>query len=135
MRILLSGILTLFVLALSMPQAQAQNMFEAWPALSDFHKVMAQTFHPAEDGDFAPIRNRSMEMVKQAKMLKKSSVPAQYNTPEIRNAVAILAKDSKKLHKRIQKGAADDEVKTQLFALHDTFHKIVGLCSAHNEEH
>ena len=30
---------------------------DAWTELKEFHKVMAATFHPAEEGDFKPIES------------------------------------------------------------------------------
>ena len=35
---------------------------EHWPELMHFHKVLAQTFHPAEKGNYNPIRDRSGEL-------------------------------------------------------------------------
>lgn len=102
---------------------------DAWVALKQFHKVMAQTFHPMEEGDFAPIRTRSGEMVEKAEMLAKSPIPASFNSPEIKTAIDQLVTGSKKLHKLASKKGNDDKVKESLVALHDTFHVIQGLCS------
>lgn len=128
------GLLAFFTLLFATaPSAQAQSTFDNWPALGEFHKVMAQTFHPMEDGDLKPIRNRSGEMAQKAAALKKSKIPAEFNRPEIRQALADLQRDSKKLNKQIKKGATDEAVTKALTGLHDTFHKIVGLCSATGE--
>lgn len=40
--------LTLILLSVS-AMSRAQSVFETWPALNDFHGVMSQTFHPAEE--------------------------------------------------------------------------------------
>lgn len=102
---------------------------DAWAELKEFHKVMAATFHPAEEGDFKPIRERSGEMAKKAAALQKASIPATFNTPEIRKAIADLVTGADNLHLAVQKNKKDKEINKQLTALHDVFHTIQGLCS------
>ena len=63
---------------------------DAWTELKEFHKVMAATFHPAEEGDFKPIRERSGEMALKAMAIQKGRIPTSFNTPEINKAVADL---------------------------------------------
>jgi hypothetical protein len=129
MKLTISRLATFFLLLFAFENAaNGQSKFDAWPELKSFHAVMSQTFHPMEDGDFAPIRARSGEMYDRAKALHKSKLPAEFDRPEIRAAVAELKKGSKALHKQIKKKASDEEVKVALSALHDVFHKIVGLC-------
>jgi hypothetical protein len=53
----------------------AQSTFEKWPAIKEFHEVMSQTYHPAEEGNFAPIKARSEEMISKASLLLKSDIP------------------------------------------------------------
>lgn len=102
---------------------------DSWIELKQFHKVMAQTFHPMEEGDFTPIRTRSGEMVEKAENLAKSQIPASFNSPEIKTAINQLVEGSKMVHKLASKKRNDAKVKESLFALHDTFHIIQGLCS------
>ncbi len=102
---------------------------DTWQALKDFHVVMAQTFHPMEDGNLKPIRERAGEMKLKAELLKVSPIPASFNTAEIRKAIDDLIKGSAALEKSVRKKAKDDTIKSQLTALHDTFHVIQGLCS------
>lgn len=109
--------------------ASAQSKFDAWPQLKDFHKVMSQTFHPVEEGNFEPIKTRIGEMVEKANALVSNPIPAEFNSKKVKKACAKLAKDSKKLQAQIAAGATDEEIKTSLSALHDVFHTIVGLCS------
>jgi hypothetical protein len=37
----------------------AQSTFDKWPAIKEFHTVMSQTFHPAEEGNLQQIKARS----------------------------------------------------------------------------
>jgi hypothetical protein len=112
------------------------NIFagEKWAELEAFHKVMSTTFHPSEEGNFEPIKTRIGEMVEAATKLNTNTVPAEYNKPEILDAAKKLEADSKALEVKIKAGATNEEIKTDLTALHDTFHKIVGLCNPKDEK-
>jgi superoxide dismutase len=107
-----------------------KGKFDDWPAIKDFHKVMSQTFHPSEDGNLEPIKSRSKEMLEKAEALKKSTIPAEFkNTTDIAKSIDELIVGSKKLNKLVQSKASDKKITTSLAALHDVYHKIVGLCS------
>ncbi|MEZ4897481.1 MAG: hypothetical protein R2806_11625 [Saprospiraceae bacterium] len=123
----LLGFVGLIGLMMMPDRLQGQSIFEQWPALDDFHEVMSQTFHPAEEGNLEPIKSRSGEMITKAKMLAKSDVPAAFANPAITMATKKLVKGSKSLHKLVKKGN-DEAITTSLVGLHDVFHEIVGLC-------
>ena len=101
---------------------------DSWTALKDFHLVMAQTFHPAEEGNYKPIRERSAEMLAKATLLKSAAIPASFNNQEVKNAIAQLVSGAADLDKSIRKKGKDAVVMKKLTALHDTFHVIQGLC-------
>lgn len=124
----------LFVGLLSF-KSSAQDKFSTWPALGDFHTVMSATFHPAEKGDFDPVKQRSGELVDKADLLAKSVIPAQFNKPEIKVAVKELKSRSTQLNKLVLKKAKNDKINTALTAVHDSFHEIVGLCTEEKGEH
>lgn len=127
--------LSLVVLALFLfSAAKVSFAGEKWAELEAFHKVMSETFHPAEEGNYQPIKDRIGEMVSAASSLVANPVPAEYNKPEILAAAQKLETDSKALETKIKAGATDQEIFTDLNALHDTFHTIVGLCNP-KEEH
>lgn len=107
----------------------AQSTFEKWPAIKNFHGVMSQTFHPAEEGDFAPIKARSEEMMTKASLVVKSDIPASFKTDAIVASAGRLESKSAALHKLVTSGATNDVIFKSLNDLHDTFHEIVGLCS------
>ena len=123
-------VLGLFIVLVS------SNVFagEKWPELEAFHKVMSTTFHPAEEGNFEPIKTRIGEMVEAAAKLTANPIPAEYNKQNIIDAAKKLETDSKALEEKIKAGATNEEIFKDLTALHDTFHKIVGLCNP-KEEH
>ncbi|MFN7691001.1 MAG: hypothetical protein ACK5QU_07970 [Bacteroidota bacterium] len=123
------------IIALSTTFAFAQNKAE-WKELKDFHTVMSQTFHPAEEGNLKPIRERSAEMVKAAEAWKKSAIPADYkNVKDIQETLNKLVDGSKNLDKQIKAKASDEEIKKSITALHDVFHTIVGLCRPGHDDH
>lgn len=107
---------------------------EKWAELEAFHKVMSATFHPAEEGNFEPIKTRISEMVEAAAKLTSNPIPAEYNKDNIIEAAKKLEADSKALEEKIKGNAANEEIFKDLNALHDTFHTIVGLCNP-KEEH
>jgi hypothetical protein len=127
--ILLSATVVCFLMG-----AQFANAQSDWAELKTFHGVMSQTFHPMQEGDFAPIRARSGEMAQKAKAVAKSKVPEAYKSPEITVALKQLAKDAKSLDKLVKKNASDEVLGKSLTALHDVFHRIVGLCK-HDDDH
>jgi superoxide dismutase len=101
---------------------------DSWPALKDFHKVMSQTFHPAETGDFKPLRARSNEFLAKALLLKNSTPPISLNKPAIQAAMDKLVKESAEIQKAVKKNAKDETLKKLITQAHDTFHVIQGLC-------
>lgn len=104
-----------------------------WAEKDAFHKVMSETFHPAEEGKLEPIRKRSQEMVDVAIAWKNSAAPAGYDKEKIMKDLKALVKGTKKLNKSVQKNASDNELKEELTELHDLFHLITEKCSG--EDH
>ena len=124
----IKSILTATVLLATTFLVSAQSKSE-WKEKDDFHVVMSQTFHPAEEGNFNPIRERSGEMVEQAILWQKSAIPADFKeVKSIKKNLKRLVKDSKKLDKKIKKDATNEVIFADLIALHDVFHSLVGLC-------
>jgi ATP-dependent Clp protease ATP-binding subunit ClpC len=56
---------------------------------------MSKTFHPSEEGNLQPIKERSAEMAEKANALKMAKIPAQFNKKEIVASVNKLAKEQK----------------------------------------
>jgi hypothetical protein len=107
-----------------------------WKEMKDFHSVMSQTFHPAEEGNFTPLRERSEEMIKTAEAWKKSAIPADYKDVKgIETTLVKLVDGSKNINKQVKAKASDEDLKKSITALHDVFHTIVGLCRPGTEDH
>lgn len=108
---------------------QAQAAADKWPALQEFHTVISQTFHPAEDGNLQPIKERSEELSTKAAALLKSDIPAEYRTNAILASAEKLQIKSKMLHKLVAAKGTDADITKSLKEVHDVFHDIAGLCS------
>lgn len=108
--------------------AFAQTKPMEWAELKEFHSVMSQTFHPAEEGKLEPIKTRSGEMLEKAITWRKSAAPADFDKPEIKKELKSLVKGSKELNKMVKKSASDADLTKKLTDLHDVFHNIIGLC-------
>jgi len=125
--------LAIVLLIFSGKTVVAQSTFDKWPAIKEFHGVMSQTFHPSEEGDLGPIKERYMELATKAEAVNKSEIPAEFKTKEMQLATEKLQIKTKALQKKIMLKATDAEITILLSEIHDVFHTIVGLCS--NEKH
>ena len=110
-----------------------KGRFDDWKEIKDFHGVMSQTFHPSEEGNLQPIKTRINEMVEKAKVLKNSKVPAEFNKKGVQESLTTLVKQTESLKKTIKK-SSDTQITKDLTTIHDTFHTIVGLCTAENHD-
>ncbi|MFV8372952.1 hypothetical protein [Flavobacterium sp. LB2P74] len=124
----LKTFLVLVLIVVAKP-VSAQSTFEKWPAIKEFHEVISQTFHPAEEGNLAPTKARSEEMMNKAAMLLKSDIPAEFRTNAILASAERLQLKSKALNKLVTSNGSDAAILKSITDLHDTFHEIVGLCS------
>ena len=116
--------------AISTANAQTPVTSQAqWPEKNEFHKVMAQTFHPSEEGNYEPIRSRIGEMHEKAVAWMNSTPPKDYDKPEIKSTMKEMLGQIVALQGMIEKKATNEELKPKMEELHETFHKIVGLCA------
>jgi len=99
-----------------------------WVEKDNFHTVMAETFHPMEEGNYKPIRERSTELYEKAVIWQKSTVPAGFSQKKLAKKLKKLVEESKKLDDKIKASCTDAVIKEDLTKLHDIFHTIVGLC-------
>lgn len=108
---------------------------DVWEELEVFHQAIALTFHPAEDGDFEPIKNDSDELVEAAQNLLKSNLPTYFDKTENENlkielqtTLQKLVQQSTDLHNLVQdKKATDATLLKELNNLHTTYHHIEEL--------
>lgn len=126
---LISMMVTAFAVTTAFGQTPITGQAQ-WAEKNEFHKVMAQTYHPTEEGNFEPIRSRIGEMYDKAVAWMNSTAPKEFDKPEVKSTLKELTGQIIALKAMIEKKATNEELKPKMEALHDTFHKIVGLCSA-----
>jgi Skp family chaperone for outer membrane proteins len=124
-----SKTLLLFMLLFVAQTISAQSLFEKWPPINSFHEVIAQTFHPSEEGNLKPIKERSGELLTKAKALTSEAIPAEYKTDTILASIKKLQQLAESLDKLVKEKGSDEAISKTLFLVHDEFHNIVGLCS------
>lgn len=99
-----------------------------WPAMKDFHKTMAQTFHPSESGDLVPLRNRSGELLAKSILLKESRPPKSLDSKLILEGLQNLENKCEEVNELVEKGAKDAILIKKIKEAHDLFHVVQGLC-------
>lgn len=99
-----------------------------WAEMDAFGELMAKTFPPAEQGDLAPIRERSAELAEKAKQWLDSKPPKACSSPKLRTQLVSLSNESKVLSASIAKGATEEQIKTALAPLQKRYQDIAGAC-------
>jgi superoxide dismutase len=99
-----------------------------WMELKEFHKVMAQTFHPAETDNLEPLKKRSAELMAKSSLLAASVSPKSLDKPAIKIALNQLEKQCIEINKLNNKKASNSLLKKKITVAHDTFHVVQGLC-------
>lgn len=119
----------LFIALVAASQLKAQSIFDKWSELNEYHHEMSQTFHPAEKDNLEPLKAKAKELTLQADKLAEAKIPMEFSTEAIKKAVTQLKVDSKAVYEKVESNkATNKELKDSIFALHDVFHEIVGLC-------
>jgi len=121
----LAVILMAFVPAITFGQQSKVN----WPQLKEFHTIMSAAFHPAEEGNFAPLRANAESLFNAARTWQKSTIPEdQFKLKETKDALRRLVTDCSAVHKAVLSNRSDADLMTLITKAHDTFHTIVGEC-------
>jgi hypothetical protein len=104
-----------------------------WKEMDNFHKIMSETFHPAEEGHLDPIKKRSQEMVDKAVAWQSSTAPEGYDKKKVDPSLKKLVKGARELNSLVKAKSSDRLLKAKLSGLHDTFHEIMEKCE--KEDH
>jgi hypothetical protein len=105
--------------------AFAQGQEKKWKEMEDFHTVMSETFHPAEEGHLDPIKKRIQEMVDKAVAWEKSTAPEGFEKGKVAESLKKLVKGTKELNKLVKAKSSDKVLTDKLSGLHDIFHEIM----------
>lgn len=106
----------------------AQAITDKWKQLHEYHELLSKTFHPAEDGNFGPIKNSSEELVVKAEALDIATMPQELKVAKLDETIAILKKQTKVVNDLVQRKAPNAEIMRAFENLHDVFHRIVEIC-------
>ncbi|MBL7701616.1 MAG: hypothetical protein JNM14_05165 [Ferruginibacter sp.] len=99
-----------------------------WKEMKTFHSFMSSTFHPVEEGDYAPLRAKADSLLIAAKLWQASAIPADFKPTETKTALAKLVSKCEAIQKAVTAKQPDAKLKTLITEGHDIFHTIVGEC-------
>lgn len=108
--------------------ASGLSITERWPQIKAYHEVMSKTFHSSEEGNLNPIKTHSELLVEKAEAISVENMPEEFRSPKVIESLVVLKKETLFVNELVQKKAGDEEITKALGKLHDTFHKIVGMC-------
>jgi hypothetical protein len=121
--------LWLTILFISFVQgANAQPAKPVWKELKAFHSLMSAGFHPAEEGNFAPLIQKADSLLVAAKNWQASPIPADFKPAETKAALEKLVAQCARLKKAVDAKASNEVLLKQISEAHDVFHTIVGEC-------
>ena len=113
---------------LAVSSVNAQTKAAPWPEMKAFHALMAGTFHPAEEGDLKPLKEKAAELQKAAETWQASKIPADFKEKETKETLDLLVKQTVEITAKVKANVSDKELTGLITSAHDTFHKIAGEC-------
>ena len=123
----LAVVMLAMILAMSFAQT-GKATTAPWAELKAFHALMSKTFHPSEEGNFAPLKAKADSLLIAAKAWQASKIPADYKPEETQETLAKLVKQCNLIAGAVAAKADDIKLKVLIADAHDIFHKIVGEC-------
>lgn len=108
-----------------------------WKEMDEFHVIMAETFHPFKDSsNLEPLKTHAEHLAMEAEKWAGATLPEKVNNDEVKAKLEKLKTDTRALSDKIKAGGTDEEVGTQLTAVHDLFHEIQeSWYSGHKDHH
>ena len=113
--------------------AFAQEKKAGWPEMKTFHGYMAATFHPAEEGNLAPLRQKSDSLYRAARAWQSSVIPNNFKPAETTAALKKLVAKCASIKKASDAKIDDKALTVMITDAHDIFHHIVGECTKADE--
>jgi hypothetical protein len=105
----------------------------AWPQMKTFHSFMAATFHPAEEGNLAPLKAKADSLLMAAVLWQKAAIPSNYKPAETRAALIKLVDQCTKVKNGVEAKMGDEDLKKMIAEAHEIFHHIAGECKNADE--
>jgi hypothetical protein len=113
--------------------AFAQTTQPEWKEMKAFHAIMSPIFHPAEAGNFVPLKTKSDSLLLIAKNWHAAPIPSDYQPKKTEETLAQLVKETSILHDAVLAQKSEKELMKLLTVAHDTFHKVAGECKKEGE--
>ncbi len=111
----------------------AQTKLAVWPQMKTFHSYMAATFHPAEEGNLQPLREKADSLYNAAKNWQASAIPSNYKPTETSAALTKLVKQCASVKKYVDAKMSDKDLTHLITEAHEIFHNIAGECKKADE--
>ncbi len=107
----MKSIIRLIVIVLAMLPAisfaQTAKTKTVWPEMKAFHALMSKTFHPVEEGNYAPLKLKADSLMMAAKAWKESKIPDTFKPEETAKTLTMLLEQCIVLEGAV-KAKADD---------------------------
>ena len=126
MKNLLYSLLMVFLFLIQQP-VYAQQASE-WKAMEDFHIVMGATFHPSEENNLGPLKEKAVDLLDKARAWKNAAVPQGYNSYLTKPVLKKLVQECKSIREAVEKNKSDTMLKILITKAHETFHEIKEKC-------
>lgn len=108
---------------------QAQTTAKpVWKELKAFHGLMSASFHPAEDGNFEPLRQKADSLLIIARNWQASAIPADFKPEDTKAALSKLVAQCTVVKKAVDEKADNKVLFKEITEAHNIFHTIVGEC-------
>lgn len=124
-----------FFLAMIPAISFAQDKKQAWVEQEKFHSFMSSTFHPAEEGNFQPLREKADNMLAAAKKWQSSEIPSNYDSDKTKAELHTLVKLVNAVADGVHANMEDAQLLPLINSAHDSFHRIVGECKKKEDKH
>ncbi|MEQ1553515.1 MAG: hypothetical protein ABL929_05015 [Ferruginibacter sp.] len=112
----------------------AQAKKTVWSEMKTFHSFMSSTFHPAEEGNLAPLRAKADSLLITAKLWQASPIDESFKPKETNATLKKLVKQCGTINNAVKKNASDKKLTLLITQAHDIFHTIVGECRKVEED-
>ncbi|MDI9257584.1 hypothetical protein [Flavobacterium sedimenticola] len=119
-----------FAAIFTLNSSSAQSITEKWPQIKAYHDVMVKSFHSSEAGNLESIKMNSALLLEKAEALSVETMPEEFRSPKLIESLVLLKKETKTVNELVLQKAADSQIIEALSKLHETFHKIAGMCQA-----
>jgi len=123
-------VLLVFMLACSSKKGDRESVSsqpqDEWPEMESFHIVMAEAYHPYKDSaNFEPIKSLAENLAKESEKWASAALPSAVDNENVKAKLDKLKTDCRTLADHIKAGATNEQIGTELTALHESFHGIM----------